>query len=203
MTVLRYTLLTDGSSDAVLVPIIEWLIKEHRPDIGVQGQVATGLSTADRSLVKRVPAALAACPCDLLLIHRDAEGESIETRVREIELAAKDLDVGYVPIVPVRMTEAWLFSDEEAIRSAAGNQNGRMDLNVPAKKTWEKLDDPKEVLFELLMTASGKQGRALAKFYPHRQRPLVTSRTSDFSRLRGLPSFDFFEAQLVEKLRDI
>ncbi|WP_141753309.1 hypothetical protein [Duganella sp. HH101] len=184
------------------MPIIEWLIKEHRPDFGLQGQVATGLSTVDRSLASRIPAALASCPCDMLFIHRDAEGESIELRLCEIEDAAQVHNADYVPIVPVRMTEAWLFSDEAAIRSAAENLRGNMTLNLPAKKTWERLADPKGVLFETLVIASGKQGRALAKFNPHRQRRLVTQRTHDFSGLRGLPSFDEFESQLLRKLRD-
>lgn len=202
MTVLRYTLLSDGSSDAVLMPIIEWLVKEHRPDIGLQGQTAAGLSTSDRSLAKRIPAALASCPCDILLVHRDAEGAAIDIRLREIEEAAQAHNADYVPIIPVRMTEAWLFSDESAIRSAAENLRGRMNLNLPEKKNWERLPDPKGVLFETLVIASGRQGRALAKFNPHRQRRLVTQRTHDFSGLRGLPSFDFFEAQFAEKLRN-
>lgn len=202
MTVLRYTLLSDGSSDAALMPIIEWLIKEHRPDIGLLGQTAEGISTSDRSLAKRIPAALACCPCDILFVHRDAEGESIDARLREIEAALTAADVVSVAIVPLRMTEAWLFSDEAAIRSAAENRNGSVKLKLPEKRSWEKLPDPKGVLFELLVTASGKQGRALAKFNPHRQRSLVTQRSSNFSGLRGLPSFDRFEAQLIEKLKD-
>jgi len=134
MTVIRYTLLSDGSSDAALVPIIEWLIAEHRPDIGLLSQVAEGLSTSDLSLGKRIPAAIATYPCDILFVHRDAEGVSIDTRLREIEEASKFSGMACVPIIPIRMTEAWLFSDEAAIRSAAENRNGSMSLNIPAKK---------------------------------------------------------------------
>jgi len=202
MRVLRYTLLSDGSSDAVLMPIIEWLIREHRPDLGLQGLVAERLETIDRSLMQRIPAALASFPCDVLFVHRDAEGDSMAARQREIDEASAALDISYVPVIPVRMTEAWLFSDEAAIRSAADNRNGKMPLNLPAKKRWEGLADPKEELFQLLITASGRRGRALDKFNPHRQRPLVARRTGDFSGLRGLPSFDFFESQLVEKLKE-
>jgi hypothetical protein len=202
MKVLRYTLLSDGSSDAALLPIIEWLIGEHRPDLGVLGQLAGGLETNDRSLVQRVPAALRAYPCDFLFVHRDAEGESMEVRLREIDKAKADFDIVCIPIIPVKMTEAWLLSDEMAIRSAAENRNGTMGLGLPGKRNWESLPDPKGILFESLVIASGKQGRALAKFNPHRQRPLVAQRTSNFVGLRGVPSFDFFEAQLIEKLKD-
>jgi hypothetical protein len=202
MTILRYTLLSDGTSDAALMPIIEWLIAEHRPDVGVLGQLAERLDTADRSLSERIPAAIISYPCDVLFIHRDAEGESIETRLREITEANSELDIDYIPVIPIRMTEAWLLSDEAAIRSAAENRNGEMKLNLPTKKNWEALVDPKGILFESLVIASGKSGRALSKFNPHRQRPLVAQRTHDFSGLRGLPSFDFFETELVKKLKD-
>nr|WP_315396303.1 hypothetical protein [uncultured Duganella sp.] len=203
MTVLRYTLLSDGSSDAVLMPIIDWLIREHFPDLRVQGLVAERLETSDRSLKQRIPASLASFPCDVLFVHRDAEGDSIEARLHEIELASADVGILCVPVIPVRMTEAWLFSDEAAIRSAAYNAHGKMPLNIPLKRQWESLPDPKNQLFEILITASGRHGRALGKFNPHRQRPLVALRTSDFSGLRGLSSFDFFESQLVEKLKDL
>lgn len=203
MTVLRYTLLPDGSSDAVLMPMIEWLIREHYPDLRVQGLVAERLETSDRSLKQRIPAALASFPCDLLFVHRDAEGDPIEARLHEIETASAAAGISCVPVIPVRMTEAWLFSDEAAIRSAAYNAQGRMPLNLPPKRQWESLSDPKKQLFEILVTASGRNGRALGKFNPHRQRPLVALRTSDFSALRGLPSFDFFESQLVEMLKDL
>ncbi len=202
MKVLRYTLLSDGSSDAALMPIVEWLIAEHRPDLGILGQAAAGLETSDRTLLERVPAAIKMYPCSLLFVHRDAEGEPTELRLHEIERACAKVDVLYVPIVPVRMTEAWLLSDEVAIRSAAENRNGSMALNLPAKRNWESLPDPKGILFETLVIASGKQGRALAKFNPHRQRPLVAQRTISFAGLRGIPSFDFFESQLIEKLRN-
>lgn len=202
MTVLRYTLLTDGRSDLVLMPIIEWLVRELRPELGLLGQPAEGLSTENLSLTERIPAALKAFPCDLLFIHRDGENEKIGFRLDEIADAAADLNINYVPIVPIRMTEAWLFSDESAIRSAAENRNGNMPLNLPSKKTWEKLADPKALLFEALLTASGKQGRALAKFNPQRQRSLITQRTNNFEQLRGLPSFDLFEFNLKEKLRN-
>lgn len=201
MTLIRYTLLTDGSSDSVLMPIIEWLIREIRPDIGVLGQLAEGLSTTNLSLTQRIPAAIRNYPCDLLFIHRDGEGEKLECRLAEIASAMDGSGINYVPIIPIKMTEAWLFSDEAAIRSAAENRNGNMALDLPTKRQWEIEPDPKKLLFKILRIASGKHGRALDKFYPHRQRHLISQRARSFAQLRGLPSFDFFEMQLTERLR--
>jgi hypothetical protein len=39
--------------------------------------------------------------------------------------------VRHIPVVPVRMTEAWLLADEFAIRSAPGNPNGTQSLDLP------------------------------------------------------------------------
>lgn len=203
MLTLRYTLLSDGSSDIALMPIIEWLIAQHRPGLGVLGQLAEGMSSADLALASRVPQALRLFPCDVLFIHRDAEGDSIDARMREIEGVGLPPIQHVVPIIPVRMTEAWLLSDETVIREAAENRAGRNDLNLPPKRAWENCSDPKKILLEALICASGKSGRALARFKPQQHRHKVAQRTPNFARLRGLPSFDIFEAKLIKKLKDI
>lgn len=203
MKTLRYTLITDGSSDIVLKPIIEWLVAQHYPEIGLIGEQAREMGAVGLALADRIPRALQLFPCDILFVHRDAEGESIQFRQREIEGAVRGLHDLVVPIVPVRMTESWLLSDIAAIRSAAENKSGRVELNLPAKRQWEALNDPKKILFDALITASEKSGRMLSKFNPGRQRGLVAQRTMDFSSLRGLPSFDAFESLLIEKLNGI
>ena len=96
--------------------------------------------------------------------------------------------------------EAWLLSDEHAIRSAAGNPNGRAELGIPGKREWERNKNPKQILFDALKAASELNARALKKFSPDRQRLRVAELTTDFSGLRGLASFDQFEATLKSKL---
>lgn len=201
MKSLRYTLIADGSSDVALMPIIDWLLAQHRPDLGIVGELARDTGKVGLALDARVPAVLKLFPCDILFVHRDAEGDAPEMRFYEISHAVDDLHKNCVPIVPLRMTEAWLFSDEAAIRSAAENRSGKISLNLPAKKNWEGLKDPKQLLFNKLIIASEKTGRALSKFNPARQRMLITQRTTDFSDLRGVASFDAFEEKLIEKLK--
>lgn len=202
MRTLRYTLVADGSSDAALKAVIEWTVRTHRPDLGVLGEMAGSLGGVGLALGARIPRALELFPCDLLIVHRDAEGDSLEHRLSEIEVAVGGMFSPWVPVIPVRMTEAWLLSDEAAIRSAAENKAGRVELHLPARSRWEQLRDPKEILFEALRTASEKSPRALRKFNPARQRALVADRTQDFSRLRGLNSFDLFETKMAEAIRN-
>lgn len=202
MRKIRYTLVADGSSDVVLKPIIEWIVAQHRPEIGLIGELARDMGKVGLSLSDKIPQALKLFPCDILFVHRDAEAMAIDLRISEINEAVVKVHDNFVPIVPIRMTETWLLSDEYAIRSAAENRSGRVDLNIPVKRNWESLNDPKKILFDALITASEKSGRALNKFNPNKQRCLVAQRTNDFSRLRGLVSFDLFESNLVEKLKE-
>lgn len=198
--VIRYTLVGDGTSDEALKPIIDWLLAEHCPNASILGTFARDLGPVGNGLKERVVAAIRNFPCDLLFVHRDAEGQGFEKRLSEIEEAVAEVDASYIPVVPVKMTEAWLLFDEMAIRSAAGNSAGKIDLELPNKKQWEKLNNAKEVLFDALCKATEKKGRALQKFSPAKGRGLVTRRSQDFSPLRGLPSFDFFEKSLVQQI---
>ena len=109
-------------------------------------------------------------PCDLLFVHRDAEGVPHRSRVEEIEIAMQEVRAvhegaglpPHVVVVPVRMTEAWLLFDEAAIRRAAGNPNGRVSLQLPPGDP-EEIADPKQLLHDLLRTASELGGRRLGR----------------------------------------
>ena len=203
MDQLRYTLLADGLSDKALMPIINWLLRQKLPDCRIVPQFADRLGAVGLALSDRLPVALKMFPCDLLLMHRDAENASAERRRREIAEVMLHHEQGYVPIVPVRMTEAWLLSNPMAIRRAAGNQNGTGRLGLPHRNRWEDQPDPKADLDTALRAAAGKGHRRRSRENLPRQRLLVAEYTEDFSALRGLPSFDFFESQLVEKLKEL
>ncbi len=203
MKIIRYTLLADGTSDEVLIPIIDWLISDNYPDISFQSNFAKDIGKVGMSLEARIPAALKYFPCDILFVHRDGEGQILASRLAEINAVCQAIDVCYVPVIPVRMTEAWLLSDESAIRSAAGNIAGRVNLKLPNRKSWETLADPKELLFDALVIASEKTGRALKKFNPAKERAFVARRTASFEALRGLSSFDLFEMSLKQQFERI
>lgn len=183
MKVLRYTLVADGSSDRTLIPILNWLL--DRADIDYQPQFAGLLPPVRDGLKRRVLVALRQYPCDLLFVHRDAENQKFAERMTEIQRELNGLEIPYTPIVPVRMTEAWLLSSETAIRKAAGNPNGKMELNLPAWREWEQKADPKQILFAALRVAGGRQRR----FSEHAARHRVAEVTDDFTPLEKLPAF--------------
>jgi hypothetical protein len=94
------------------------------------------------------------------------------------------------------MTEAWLFVNESAIREAAGNPNGRMDLELPPLQTIERMPDPKARLCEALRVATGLGRRRLDSFHERSAIQRVASLIGDFSDLRCLPAFQRLEADL-------
>lgn len=186
---LRYTLLADGSSDRTLLPLLNWLLEQSCHDIHIQPQFARQVPSTGMSLGHRVQLAMRLYPCDVLFIHRDAEKEAFSARVNEVRTQVETTGHTYIPVVPVRMTEAWLLSSEMAIRQAAGNPKSKISLNLPAPKTWDSLPDPKAVLFEALRNASELTGRRLRQFKPEEVRHRVAEISDDFSPLIKLPAF--------------
>lgn len=199
MTALRITIVGDGSSDANLQPIIDWLIKDRFPACAYEIAYAHQLHTDGMALQKRMSAAIALYPCDILIVHRDAERVEIDIRYREIEeaIAAERVELPVVALVPVKMTEAWLLFDEAAIRSAAGNPNGKVPLKLPKAKDVEKVQDAKTLIFEALKTASELNGRRMANFNVRQARNRVAGLIKDFSSLRHLSAFSHFEKKFA------
>ena len=73
--------------------------------------------------------------------------------------ATAQLGCPVVPVVPVRMTEAWLLLDEAEIRRVAGRPRGRTSLGLPPRHSVAGVADPKALLREALLTASEETGR--------------------------------------------
>ncbi len=87
------------------------------------------------------------------------------------------------------MTEAWLLADETAIRSAAGNPNGREELNLPEARRLEDLPDPKKVLHDALVAASGLNARRRSRFRVRQRVHLIPNYIDDYSSLNVLSAF--------------
>lgn len=205
MNEIRYSLLTDGSSDPALIPILSWLLYEFCPNVAVQPEWADlrRLPDPPRRLEGRIVKCLELYPCDLMFIHRDAEKESLEKRVSEIkEALQKVANPPAVCVVPVRMQEAWLLIEETAIRKAAGNPHGTMSLDLPSLNKVEILQNPKQILHDLIRQASGYTGRRLKKLSIGRLAYDVSKFIENFAPLRTLTAFQFLENDLRRVILD-
>lgn len=196
---IRYTLLTDGSSDKMLLPVLDWLLERYLPSTAIEGQWADldRVPAAPQKLADRVRLALELYNGDLIFIHRDAETHPPSKRRIEIQKAV----VGIVHhpavcVIPVRMQEAWFLFDEDAIRKAAGNPNGQQPLNLPSLSVVEAQPDPKRILYEVLKKASGLKGARLKKMRPQRNAHRVLQFIEDFSPLFALSAFQRLDQDL-------
>jgi len=200
---LRYTLVSDGSSDRALLPILSWLLREHRVLCPIQADWADlrWLPEPPKSLVGRIKQCLDLYPCDLLFVHRDAENRTYAQRKAEIDNALTTIRPAFNPavcVVPVRMLEAWLLIDQSALRRAAGNPNGRVPLELPYPARLEQCNDPKSLLYRLLREASELKGRRLQNLHIGHCARQVSDYTDDFTPLRTLPAFQCLEADIEE-----
>ena len=201
MSELRFTLLTEGSSDRALIGVLGWLLHQHLP-----AKVAVQPTWADLSrdpqrphgLAQRIARAVALYPCDLLFVHRDADRAPRQKRIDEISraLPANGRTAPSICVVPVRMTEAWLLFNESAIRQAAGNPNGAEPLNLPLWQTVESMPSPKAWLHDAIRRASGRSARRLRSLSIGAAVKRIADLTIDFSPLRCLPAFQAVEADI-------
>jgi len=207
MNELRYTLLSDGSSDEALLPILTWLLRENGIQSAIQSAWADlrRLRKAPQTLSGKIKKSVDLYPCDLLFVHRDAENEPYKIRIAEIEKAIQEVrtSLAVLPIirvVPVRMQEAWLLFDEKAIRRASGNPLGRQSLQFPPIAKLEQLHDPKNILHELLREASGLKGRRRKRIPTNKHTRRVAEFIENFSALRTLSAFKALEADIQQMI---
>lgn len=164
----RALLLADGPSDQPLGRHVARIAQRHGHELDV---VAPDLRRLDPPPGRDVGARLAAVlrfdeDFDLVIVHRDAEAQNPITRRDEVlsGVARIRAEIPALPVVPIRMTEAWLLLDEDAIRRVAGRPNGTEPLGLPSPATVEQALDPKRVLRHALELASGASGRRLRRF---------------------------------------
>lgn len=200
---MNFLLVCDGKSDTRLINHIQRLLIE----IGYSEPNGETWHFTGK-LTEKVKHALEySGDVDLLFVHRDAENpRSTEVRYQEIRSAI--MGVGYcrpyVAIVPVRMTEAWLLFDEGAIRKIAGRPNDTSNLMLPRPRDVEGITDPKDKLDNILIQASGAQGRRLRKM--RRELPRMRNQLLQDLALGGpleqVPSWVRFRDDTLKVLRE-
>lgn len=160
---LRGLFLADGPSDLPLAAHLESLCAEHGREVEVTPIDPRTLRAPSRTVKDRLRFLLHqdADP-DLVFVHRDAEARDPAERIAEVRDGAASAGVDaakVVPVVPVRMTEAWLLLDEAEIRRVAGRPGSTNRLNLPRLAGIESLADPKERLRDVLLEAAEPRGR--------------------------------------------
>lgn len=209
MDKVSYTLVSEGSSDRALIPHLTWLLRQNGVNVPIESEWAdlSRLPEKPKGLLEKIKSSYELYPCDLLFIHRDSDREPIVNRKNEIKNAVakafSETNPFYVCVIPVRMQEAWLLFDENAIRRASANPNGKVKLNLPKLKDTEKITNPKILLNNLIKDASELHGRHLKRLNLSHSVSQISQNISDFSPLRKLSAFRLLEndiRQVVKKL---
>jgi hypothetical protein len=202
---LKYTLITDGSSDSTLLVIIRWLFNDLYPKLSANGRVCDfgQLPTPppNGNVTKRIEVAKKLSPFDICFYHRDAESIDVENilpqRKSEIKDALPDdLKNVVVCVIPIKMMESWLLIDKEAIKKAAGNRNYKGNLDLPKLNNLESHKTPKDTLHDLLKQAKNCTGRRLKAFNVNQAVHFVAGEIEDYSSLRELKAFQAFETDM-------
>ena len=204
----------EGPSDAlyldVLLPrLIRDLVSREGVDIVEVPDVPTvKVGTANRA-VERV--AEEACrfkeACDLIFIHADTGGRSIEQNIQHrsdaycVALAATCNwpDDRCITITPRHETEAWLLSDGAAVTGALGYSGDPAEIGLPMDAhAAEKLRDPKQTLGAAIEAVAGRRRRqSIGNIFP------AVAQRQRFELLRASNSFAEFEARLRLCLRSM
>ena len=211
MNPLRFTLVSEGSSDAALLHPLRWLLEVNGVNRPIEPAWADlrAFPKPINGLEHKIKAAIELYPCDLLFVHRDADREPRAKRVEEIRSAVQRISSDFfagrpcVCVVPVRMTEAWLLFDEAAIRQAAGNPRSATPLCLPPTARVEDLPDPKSVLNQALLRATDKPARRLRKFRTGQAVQRLAELIQDYSPLRQATAFQTLEQDLQNVLGEI
>jgi Domain of unknown function (DUF4276) len=211
MELLRYTLITDGSSDKTLMNIIKWLLDDLYPKIsnrGTFGDFRYLQKPPKKGDIKnQIQCAEYFYPFDILFYHRDAESDKksiVKERTEEIKSQLEEKYISKtICIIPIKMMENWLLIDETAIKKAAGNRNYSKQINLPQINKIESLNEPKLFLHDLLKEVSGKKSRQLKNFNVQQAVHLVAENISDYSLLRNLDSFKQFEENLKTTISNL
>lgn len=103
---ITYSVVADGGTDRALLPIIEWSIHRLDPEVEILEPEFRKRSGSVHEFLQGYRTGSM-----ITFVHRDAESDSLESRLLEFE----DVPQTVVPVVPVRMTEAWLLIDSRAI----------------------------------------------------------------------------------------
>lgn len=161
MRVVQFALVREGKSDDGLATLIRALLVRA----GVPGVIgaARSYTGTTRERLERVLAEEVIA--DLIFIHRDSDARDPAERRAEVMDVATEFGCAdrVVAVVPVQETEAWLLTDEAAIRTAVGRPGGKAPLGLPSVRHIEATAKPKELLKSACNSASEASGRRLKK----------------------------------------
>ena len=216
MTTLVLALYAEGRTDERFLPIViqrtaeQLLVQRGRITVDVLEPIVLNdiKDRASTQAERILEAARLSSGYHILIIHADADhstperalNERIQPGVKLVQQSKEPVCSRLVPIIPVRMTEAWLLADPEALRVVIGTDLEIQSLGLPERAHQvESILDPKQALREAIQ-------RALAH-RPRRRRRIdlgtvyePLARQISLKRLDAVPAYQLFVTYMTETL---
>ncbi|MBL3566147.1 hypothetical protein JMM59_14215 [Rhodovulum sulfidophilum] len=206
---LSWSAFYEGNTDAqyfnTLIPrVLDDVIRSHgvRPcDVAEFPSVRFGVSDRQFDCVSR-EICRRRDEFHIIFIHADLGGRALSQSIYDRREALIDrardfcgFDVNTAVLLsPEKELEAWALSDPDALRSALGVTEIDEALLPDSPRAAEKLEDPKDILNQILEDASIKK-RA------HTQMLVRIAQEQSFTNLRRARSYVWFEESLAAALR--
>jgi len=217
MNVLVLGLYAEGPTDNRFLPVVI----QRTSELVLAQYDCTDIEALEPIVIKKDPgissrgecilqAAREAAEYHALIVHSDADNRTYKQALIELfnpgyELVQRmegNLCKDLLPIIPVRMVEAWMLADHETLREILRTSLATRDLGLHDKpRQVELYQDPKEAL---------KQ--AVQKIYPNRPRrwsrimgELYAELAPEISleRLSEVPAYQQFKADLIATLKKL
>lgn len=147
---------------------------------------------------------------DILFVHTDGNGDPEKARRERVAPIAQAVrESGHppcraVPVVPVRMMEAWALADGDALRHALGCAKSDSEFGLPSpRQNLEKESDPKSLLNHCSAVARGGRRSRRTRGGPSSGFLDRVAEAVSLDSLAKLPSYSRFERDLLGALVDL
>ncbi len=132
-----------------------------------------------------------------LAIHTDADDNTYEERMgnkiipaqKELDGLKEDICRVLTPVIPVRMTEAWMLADKQLLKDEIGTTKSDDELGINHDP--ESMSDPKQVVKEAIRIAESGTSKRRHKLHISELYSIIGDklRISELMRLKSYRSF--------------
>jgi len=205
---MRFTLWAEGPSDACLIPILTWLLRQ----CGVHADIDQDESVIFFTKRKRLTDIFRDEDywSDLLFIQIDADsntddaGAGPKPRLNLCGDKVKGVEnlPPYVCVIPVQETETWLLVSKATLLHVAGNP--RKEISLPGCSHLEAMGNPKRRLCSILneLGVDVPEDGADSEIWKTLSASIPVAERQGYSILRCLPSFKSLETTVKQVVKD-
>ena len=212
MRQLQYAFYAEGVTDnrflpAIITRSIESILSEYiNQSIEIlEPHIINKSSTSQADNIVR--AAKKASGYHFLIIHCDADDdnpiraiqERFEPGIQKITQIQGEYCDKIIPIIPIYMSEAWMFADQQRLIENLGTELSAKQLNLPSLAQIEQITNPKQNLIDIInrVYASRRNPPDIGEFYG----PL--GNTISLGMLKSLSAYQAFYQDLLGVLQEL